>query len=42
MFIAGNWKMYKGPREAGAFCRALRGADLGSVDAAVCPPSVSV
>jgi triosephosphate isomerase len=42
VFIAGNWKMYKGPREAGAFCRALRQVDLGSVDAAVCPPSVSL
>jgi len=42
MFIAGNWKMYKGPREAGAFCRALREADLGGVDVAVCPPFVSL
>ena len=42
MFIAGNWKMYKGPREAGAFCRALREADLGGVDIAVCPPFVSL
>ena len=29
MLIAGNWKMFKGPAEAGAFCRALREADLG-------------
>jgi triosephosphate isomerase len=42
MLIAGNWKMYKGPREAGAFCRLLREADLGDVDVAVCPPYVSL
>ena len=42
MFIAGNWKMFKGPREAGEFCRALRHADLGDVDVAVCPPYVSL
>jgi triosephosphate isomerase (TIM) len=42
MLIAGNWKMFKGPAEAGEFCRALRGADLGSVDVVVCPPYVSL
>jgi triosephosphate isomerase (TIM) len=42
LLIAGNWKMYKGPREAGAFCRALREADLGAGDVAVCPPYVSL
>src|SRR5213076_1821398 len=42
MFIAGNWKMYKGAREAGAFCRRLRDTDLGDVDVAVCPPYVSL
>jgi triosephosphate isomerase len=42
MFVAGNWKMFKGPREAGAFCRALREAPLGDVDVAVCPPFVSL
>jgi triosephosphate isomerase len=42
MLIAGNWKMYKGPAEAGAFCRALREAELGTVDVVVCPPSVSL
>ncbi|HWE82994.1 MAG TPA: triose-phosphate isomerase [Gaiellaceae bacterium] len=42
MLIAGNWKMFKGPAEAGAFCRALRDADLGSVDVVVCPPFVSL
>src|SRR5205814_8908900 len=40
VLIAGNWKMYKGPREAGLFCRALREADLGGVEIAVCPPFV--
>ena len=43
MLIAGNWKMFKGPAEAGAFCRALRDADLPSgVDVVVCPPYVSL
>jgi triosephosphate isomerase len=42
MLIAGNWKMFKGPSEAGAFCRALRAADLGTVDVVVCPPYVSL
>jgi triosephosphate isomerase len=42
MFIAGNWKMFKGPLEAGEFCRALRDVDLGGVDVAVCPPYVSL
>jgi len=43
MFIAGNWKMFKGPREAGEFLPArLREVDLGGVDAAVCPPFVSL
>ena len=42
VLIAGNWKMFKGPAEAGAFCRALRDADLGSVDVVVCPPYVSL
>ena len=41
--IAGNWKMFKGPAEAGAFCRALREADLpDDVDVVVCPPYVSL
>ncbi len=34
--------MFKGPAEAGEFCRALRDADLGSVDVVVCPPYVSL
>jgi triosephosphate isomerase len=43
MLIAGNWKMFKGPAEAGDFCRALRDADLPeSVDVVVCPPFVSL
>ena len=41
--IAGNWKMFKGPGEAGAFCRALRAADLpDGVDVVVAPPFVSL
>jgi triosephosphate isomerase len=42
VLIAGNWKMFKGPVEAAAFCRALRDADLGAVDVVVCPPYVSL
>jgi triosephosphate isomerase (TIM) len=42
VLIAGNWKMFKGPVEAGEFCRALRDADLGYVDVVVCPPYVSL
>jgi triosephosphate isomerase len=41
--IAGNWKMYKGPADAGGFCRALRDVDLPEqVDVVVCPPYVSL
>jgi triosephosphate isomerase len=41
--IAGNWKMFKGPAEAGVFCRALREADLPEgVDVVVAPPFVSL
>jgi triosephosphate isomerase len=43
MLIAGNWKLFKGPAEAGAFCRELREADLpADVDVVVCPPYVSL
>ena len=42
MLIAGNWKLYKGPRETAAFCRELREHDLGSAEVAVCPPYVSL
>jgi triosephosphate isomerase len=43
-FVAGNWKMYKGPAEAGSFCSALaeRLASLDGVRVAVCPPYVSL
>jgi triosephosphate isomerase len=43
VLIAGNWKMFKGPAEAGAFCRALRETELPpAVDVVVCPPYVSL
>lgn len=43
MLIVGNWKLFKGPAEAGAFCRALREVELPSdVDVVVCPPYVSL
>jgi triosephosphate isomerase len=43
MLIAGNWKLFKGPAEAGEFCRALRDVKLpDDVDVAVCPPYVSL
>jgi triosephosphate isomerase (TIM) len=43
MLIAGNWKMFKGPADAGAFCRELREVDLpDDVDFVVCPPYVSL
>jgi triosephosphate isomerase len=42
VLIAGNWKMFKGPREAAEFCLALREADLGEADVVVCPPHVSL
>ena len=43
MLIAGNWKMFKGPREAAAFCRELRATELPTdVDVVVCPPFVSL
>jgi triosephosphate isomerase len=43
MLIAGNWKMFKGPAEAGEFCRELRDAELPTdVDVVVCPPYVSL
>jgi triosephosphate isomerase (TIM) len=43
-FIAGNWKMYKGPAEADALAAALKRelADLGTVEVAVAPPFVSI
>jgi triosephosphate isomerase len=42
MLIAGNWKMFKGPSEAAAFCRELRDRDLTGVDVVVCPPFASL
>ena len=43
MLLAGNWKMFKGPAEAAAFCRELRAIELPSdVDVVVCPPYVSL
>ena len=43
MLVAGNWKMFKGPAEAGAFCRDLRARELpDGVDVVVCPPYVSL
>ncbi len=43
MLLAGNWKMFKGPAEAAAFCRELRATDLPpDVDVVVCPPFVSL
>jgi len=41
--IAGNWKMFKGQREAAVFCRELRDAELpADVDVVVCPPFPSL
>jgi triosephosphate isomerase len=40
MLIAGNWKMYKGPRETREFCEAVRKPD--GVEAVICPPYVSL
>ncbi|HEY0417486.1 MAG TPA: triose-phosphate isomerase [Gaiellaceae bacterium] len=41
--VAGNWKMYNGPAEAGALCRALRDASLPEgVEVVVAPPFVSL
>ncbi|MGZ4290727.1 MAG: triose-phosphate isomerase [Gaiellaceae bacterium] len=43
MLIAGNWKMFKGPEEAGEFCRGLRTVGLPEgVDVVVAPPYVSL
>jgi triosephosphate isomerase (TIM) len=42
VLIAGNWKMFKGPREATEFCCTLRELDLGEVDVVVCAPYVSL
>jgi triosephosphate isomerase len=38
--IAGNWKMFKGPRETREFCSAFEPPQ--GVDAVLCPPFVSL
>jgi triosephosphate isomerase len=40
MVIAGNWKMYKGPRETREFCEAFSPPE--GVEAVLCPPFVSL
>jgi triosephosphate isomerase len=41
--VAGNWKLFKGPRETREFCRALRSALPGDgPELVVCPPYVSL
>jgi triosephosphate isomerase len=40
MLIAGNWKMFKTPSEAEAFCRAFE--PPAGVDVVVCPPYTSL
>jgi triosephosphate isomerase len=40
VLIAGNWKMYKGPAETEAFCRAFSPPE--GVEVVVCPPYVSL
>jgi triosephosphate isomerase (TIM) len=40
VLIAGNWKMFKGPRETREFCSAFRPPD--GVDVVICPPYVSL
>jgi triosephosphate isomerase len=42
VLIAGNWKMFKGPRETAEFCLGLRQAELGEASVVVCPPYVSL
>jgi len=38
--IAGNWKMFKGPRETREFCEAFTAPE--GVEAVLCPPFVSL
>jgi triosephosphate isomerase len=40
MLIAGNWKMFKGPRETRVFCDAFVPPE--GVEAVLCPPYVSL
>ena len=44
IFIAGNWKMNKGPAQADALAAALKAAlvDQVSVDVAVAPPAIAI
>lgn len=43
-FVAGNWKMFKGPAETHDFCTGLRGRSLPleKVDIAVFPPYINL
>jgi triosephosphate isomerase (TIM) len=40
VLIAGNWKMYKGPRETRQFCSSFSAPE--GVEAVLCPPFVSL
>jgi triosephosphate isomerase len=40
VLVAGNWKMFKGPREASEFCARFR--PPGGVDIVLCPAYVSL
>jgi triosephosphate isomerase len=40
VLVAGNWKMFKGPREAAAFCASFEPPP--GVDVVLCPPYVSL
>jgi triosephosphate isomerase (TIM) len=40
VLIAGNWKMFKGPRETRAFCEAFQAPE--GVEGIICPPFVSL
>jgi triosephosphate isomerase len=40
VLIAGNWKMFKGPRETREFCAAFE--PPGGVETVLCPPFVSL
>ena len=44
IFVAGNWKLHKGPAQADALAAGLKAAlvDVVSVDVAVAPPSISI
>jgi triosephosphate isomerase len=40
VLIAGNWKMFKGPRETAEFCSAF--SPPAGIDVVLCPPFVSL